>query len=568
MTFLYPAFLFLSGFILVPIIIYFLKKPKVKRIKLPTLRFLKKAASSKRKKISIKELIILLLRVIFILLLVLSISNLVLKDRLTVNDHKTIIIVDNTLSFLNSYTLKQYKEMIYKKVAKLKDEYSIEYIRYVYISDKEVVLRKDLSEMKESYVSLDIKSITEKAKTFFLDEEINIITFSDCQDLSGTKNEKDLNIIDISKKWKNNIVVESVNRQSLYFQNKPSKISFLLRNNSNQNQNIKAKLFLNDELSAFSEVLIERNSLKEIRFDITPKNIGFNKVVLEISGDEFSYDNIYYSGIFADYRFLIGYSGKKINKYIELAFSKNLEDSPFIFEELSQINIDNTNAVIIADALDKKQLSALNKAMEKAVPLFIFAPENSNAIEVLNTQGLIPFKFVDMIKGNFRLIGEPILEDFLFWKKYMIDKVRKSDVKFRFDDGSPAILEYKLGRSDTLFFNMFLTRDETNFVLSPYFVLYWFNTFTKERNRISRFINRDCDFIYNRPGIYKDQDNNIIFVNISKRESDFSTYSKNNENINLSSSEMIKGDLNLNRILAFLALLVFLMENLLIRRWT
>ncbi|PLX19013.1 MAG: hypothetical protein C0601_03110 [Candidatus Muiribacterium halophilum] len=197
MTFLYPAFLFLSGFILVPIIIYFLKKPKVKRIKLPTLRFLKKAASSKRKKISIKELIILLLRVIFILLLVLSISNLVLKDRLTVNDHKTIIIVDNTLSFLNSYTLKQYKEMIYKKVAKLKDEYSIEYIRYVYISDKEVVLRKDLSEMKESYVSLDIKSITEKAKTFFLDEEINIITFSDCQDLSGTKNEKDLNIIDI-----------------------------------------------------------------------------------------------------------------------------------------------------------------------------------------------------------------------------------------------------------------------------------------------------------------------------------------------------------------------------------
>jgi len=102
-SFLNSGILFLSSAIILPVLIYLFARKKPYRIIFSSIRFIKKSQQKQRKKINIKNLLLLLIRIMIILFTILAISRPTIKSPILKNSKlhpKTgiAIIVDNSYS--------------------------------------------------------------------------------------------------------------------------------------------------------------------------------------------------------------------------------------------------------------------------------------------------------------------------------------------------------------------------------------------------------------------------------------------------------------------------------------
>jgi len=103
LSFLNSGILFLSSAIIIPILIYLFAKKKPKKIVFSSIRFIKESQKKQRKKINLKNLLLLLIRILIILFTVLAISRPSIKsDYLSrgTSHPKTAVavIIDNSYS--------------------------------------------------------------------------------------------------------------------------------------------------------------------------------------------------------------------------------------------------------------------------------------------------------------------------------------------------------------------------------------------------------------------------------------------------------------------------------------
>ena len=123
MNFLNPSAFWFLGFMIIPIIIHFLNRFKVKKVSFSTIQFIKELESSSIKRIKLEELLLLLIRILIIFFLVILFANPVTKGFLpswlvSDQDSITIFVIDNSASMNvitdENSTLDQVKKEIIK----------------------------------------------------------------------------------------------------------------------------------------------------------------------------------------------------------------------------------------------------------------------------------------------------------------------------------------------------------------------------------------------------------------------------------------------------------------------
>ena len=103
LSFLNSGILFLTSAILIPLLIYLFAKKKPHRIIFSTIRFIKESQKQQRKKINLKNLLLLIIRMLIILLTILAISRPTIKASFLKKGTKhpktaVAIIIDNSFS--------------------------------------------------------------------------------------------------------------------------------------------------------------------------------------------------------------------------------------------------------------------------------------------------------------------------------------------------------------------------------------------------------------------------------------------------------------------------------------
>jgi hypothetical protein len=103
LSFLNSGILFLSSAVLIPLIIYLFAKKKPKKIIFSSIRFIKESRNQQKKKINLKNLLLLIIRMLIVLFTVLAISRPTVKTKFLQNSTihpKTAIalIIDNSYS--------------------------------------------------------------------------------------------------------------------------------------------------------------------------------------------------------------------------------------------------------------------------------------------------------------------------------------------------------------------------------------------------------------------------------------------------------------------------------------
>jgi len=103
LTFLNSGILFLSSAIIIPVLIYLFAKKKPKKIIFSSIRFIKESQRNQRRKINLKNLLLLIIRILIILLTILAISRPAIKApflKKSFSHAKTAvaIIIDNSYS--------------------------------------------------------------------------------------------------------------------------------------------------------------------------------------------------------------------------------------------------------------------------------------------------------------------------------------------------------------------------------------------------------------------------------------------------------------------------------------
>jgi hypothetical protein len=106
MFFLYPAFLWASLIICIPVIIHFIRFFKIKSVHFPDIQLLKEIQKEKKSVKNIVRWLILLFRILFILFLVLTFAMPFKKKDTALNPHESentihVFLIDNSLSMLN-----------------------------------------------------------------------------------------------------------------------------------------------------------------------------------------------------------------------------------------------------------------------------------------------------------------------------------------------------------------------------------------------------------------------------------------------------------------------------------
>lgn len=126
MNFLNPSAFWFLGFMIIPIIIHFFNRFKIKKVSFSTIYFIKELESSSIKRLKLKELLLLLIRILIFLFLVILFANPVTKGFLpswlvSDQDSITVFVIDNSASMSvnkdENTTLDQVKKEIIKLIS-------------------------------------------------------------------------------------------------------------------------------------------------------------------------------------------------------------------------------------------------------------------------------------------------------------------------------------------------------------------------------------------------------------------------------------------------------------------
>jgi hypothetical protein len=127
MFFLYPAFLWASLLIGIPVIIHFIRFFKIKSVQFPDIQLLKEIQEEKKSVKNIVRWLILLFRILFILFLVLTFAMPFKKKDSTLNPRDSentvhVFLIDNSLSMLNENAGGNLLEQAKKWAEKIMDK--------------------------------------------------------------------------------------------------------------------------------------------------------------------------------------------------------------------------------------------------------------------------------------------------------------------------------------------------------------------------------------------------------------------------------------------------------------
>ncbi len=352
LSFLNSSILFLSSALVIPIIIYLFAKKKPRKLIFSSIRFIKAGQQQKKKKIQIKNLLLLLIRIMIILFTILAISRPVVKTPLIKADSKhpktaIVIIVDNSYSMnylVDTQTqLDKAKEIVLKINSLLEAEDNTllmtldeswnelhSHLGWGSFSEnliKNIKITPSNADFREIYQTAE----RELTASHFLNKEIYFITDEQRAELPQkieiptfiiptSKMQEFQNISCQKARLVNNIVNKEL-REEIEFE--------LVNHSKKYKQDVVYQLFLDGNTIAEKVTDLQPSQRKKLSFQLDLTKIGWHSGYVNVKNERLLFDNRSYFSFYHD-------------PEPKIAILSDREKIPLVLETLLEIYTENS----------------------------------------------------------------------------------------------------------------------------------------------------------------------------------------------------------------------------------
>jgi hypothetical protein len=389
MTFLNPFVLFGLAAAAIPILIHLLNKRKLRTIEFSTLTFLKELQKNQMRKITIRQWLLLLLRMLMIIFLVLAFSRPALKGHFgTLGSHaKTslLIILDNTASMElhneKGKYLDQAKEKAQQVISLMQEGDDAAVIR---LSELPVLTMQTLSHDKQKLQSIIEETsvsvihhtvedalragaaMLQQSKNF--NKEVFILSDGQLTTLRSAAVNKTPNerMFEPTTKFyhftlasasQQNVGIERITIPPTLLQvQKPVTVSAVIKNYGNvRKEHYLASMSIGGVRVMQKNISLDGGEQGTVEFSFTPARAGFITGYIELEDDEFEADNRRYFSLYIPVHIslLLAAENDLSAKYIETALTIANTAAPvsyFTIKRLSPAQL-STTAIQSSDVI-------------------------------------------------------------------------------------------------------------------------------------------------------------------------------------------------------------------------
>ncbi len=419
-----PFLIFLSSLAL-PIIIYLITKKKPQQIIFSSIRFIKESVQQRKKRINLKNLLLLLIRLLILLFVILGLSRPVIKTKkgfFSSNHPKTAIavIIDNSYSMdylIDTQTELDKAKEITKEINGIINPDDI--IVLITRDDKWNKIYASLNYGKFSKDILNKINITPKAISIksaialankalkssqIINKEIYIITDFQKEDYPK-KNEIPITIIKTSDfKYKKNLAITKTFIAPNFTGDKSKRrISFTIKNFSEYKQSdIICRLFLDGKTIAEKLLSLAPFQEKSSYFDVTMENEGWHFGYVKVKNERLEYDNKNYFSFYYKENPSVAIISKEDTFPLSLISILEIYSNDIRILDNDKINYkifeDFDNIIVYKPFLDEKLVNIL-KSGKKNKLLFIADIDDDKNLKALYND-LFGVKIDDFVKGK------------------------------------------------------------------------------------------------------------------------------------------------------------------------
>ncbi|MBH75854.1 MAG: hypothetical protein CMP68_01635 [Flavobacteriales bacterium] len=539
MLFEKPDILFFLLFLIIPVLIHMLNLKKYKKIYFSNIELIEKVTSKKKKISRLKDFLLLLTRLLVLSSIIIAFSKPYFAKEKIIDSkiNKVSFYIDNSLSMSTgdkNILIKEAKKNAEFLIKKLNNNVKVNVITndLDFFSNKFISKKESLELIKEIKISpfqLSICEIINRQNRLLENDSLsNNFIISDFQKNFSKKykncKEKinEAKLVQIKSNQTNNIGVKSCEFTSPFRKkNQEENLIVEIQNYSTKNKkNILVELFINNKKRGFNNIDIKGKSTIKINFPFTNLETGKVNGKLQISNDDFVFDNsLFFTYEIKDNLNVLLIYENEPNSSIEAVFS----DSLFNLEinNKDQINfekIKNYDLIILNDLknIQKSLVDYLKKSLENGKNIFLFPNENIDmksynyAMRELKGDEIIKLSkdVIELNKINF----EHLIFENVFKRTKKNIQLPKTSANFKintknlnqrnnilnFANNDPYLLEYKNFKGSFYFCTSPLAKSSNNLTKNAIFLPIMYNsTFSSKSSKLYEIIERNlilnCD---------------------------------------------------------------------------
>jgi len=517
MSYQNPQILYFLFALAIPIFIHLFNLRKHKVVYFSNVRFLKEIQSEKKKRNTIKQLLILLSRLLAITALILAFSNPFIPSENNKSDTKnTFIYIDNSFSMDNisvrGHLLDVAKEDAINILENIPEDHNIWILNNQFTSSSH--LSKNKKQAKESILSIntssDIRSkkdIIEKQNSISK-ESSTLYIISDFQKSSTNKEEfnttdSNLNIILIpqQQQLKNNISIDSCYLSSpINTIGNITTISSLITNNSEEKvEGIVVNLSINKQHKTQQNISLLKGESKKIELYFVLDNSKINNGIIYIEEYPITFDNKLYFSFMVEDKIKVCQIYETENTSINTLFQSQ-ENTKYNKQYIHQLdyNLINDQNIIFINEI-KNYSSGFINSMQNYVSIggtICIIPSDEMNMEEYNQLlsqlecDLIQNKKTVKLKISDLNLNHPIFKDVFSSNKLKTDihlptinnhypfRRNSHSIKqniFRLENGAEFLNNYKKDKGEVYVFASKLSEAENDFHKHALFVTTLFN---------------------------------------------------------------------------------------------
>ncbi len=539
MLFEKPEILFFLTLLIIPVLIHLLNLRRYKKIYFSNIELIKKVTSEKKKISRLKDLILLLTRLIIMSSIIIAFSKpyLIEEKKIDRKINKLSVYIDNSLSMSTggkNVLINEAKKNANFLIQNLNNDVKVNIItnELNFFSNKFVSKEESLKLIKEIKITpfqLSICDIINRQNLLLgNDSLVNNFIISDFQkNFSNKYNNciKKINeakLIQIKSNQINNIGIKSCEFTSPFRKkNQEENLIVEIQNYSTKKKkNILVEFFINNKKRGFNNIDLEGKSTIKINFPYTNLESGKVNGKLQISSDDFKFDNL----LFFNYEIrdklnvLLIYENEP-NKSIEAVFSDSLFNLDT--KNKDQINfekIKNYDLIILNDLknIQKSLVDYLKKNLKNGKNIFLFPNKNidikSYNYMMRELKGDEILKLTENVKELNKINFEHLIFENVFKRTKKNIQLPKSSAHFKINTNNlnqrnnilnfinydPYLLEYKNFKGSFYFCTSPLSTSSNNLTKNAIFLPIMYNsTFSTKSSKLYEIIERNlvlsCD---------------------------------------------------------------------------
>ncbi|MBI9065694.1 MAG: BatA domain-containing protein [Salinivirgaceae bacterium] len=407
MQFLYPKFLWALLAIAIPIIIHLFNFRKYKTIYFSNVQFLQNIKKETKSKSTLKNLLLLLLRVLAICFLVFAFAKPYIplnKNAKTLKDPLVVVYIDNSFSMEAEGKYGMLLENAKMDAVKISESFPFN-TKYLLLTNNfelkhQQTVNKEqfndwVSQLESTHVLRTINEVFDKAAVLISEEyknhPVQYFLLSDFQKsvfdthIPFVAENHKVFTVNIENNQSNNLFIDSVWFESPgHFKGKKEKLFVSITNASNIDYSeIPLSFYINDTLKSMVSFSVEALKKQRVQVSFIQWHAGANQAKVQIDDYPVNFDNDYYMNwIIKEKMDVLLVNDEKSPKFFEALYNKDENFNLTKVKVLSlQYNVFPNYPIIILNELEKISSGLrveLQKYMKQGGQIVLIPSEKGN----------------------------------------------------------------------------------------------------------------------------------------------------------------------------------------------